>query len=97
MLIERGTFKVIRVNGAEETVAQRPTIDMVHAAIGCGCIDTVQIDRPNQTVMLVDDTGLIDGKPVNRKATMLYRAVCRPGTLGTIHGDVAICNDEDFA
>jgi hypothetical protein len=50
-----------------------------------------------EIVMMVDDTGMIDGKPINPKATELYRGVCRPGTPYSIHGDVAIVNDEDFA
>jgi hypothetical protein len=36
-------------------------------------------------------------KPVNEKATELYLARCKPGTTHQIVGDVAICNDEDFA
>jgi hypothetical protein len=47
--------------------------------------------------MIVDDTGMIDHKPVNAKATELYRAKCNPGTPFSIHGDVAIVNDADFA
>ena len=62
-----------------------------------------------ETVMLVDDigTGFVGTgpdaervgptKPVNAKATALYHSICRPGTTAQIHGDVAICNDLDFA
>jgi hypothetical protein len=39
---------------------------------------------------------MIDNKPVNQKATALYHAVCRPGTLHQIHGDVVIVSDRDF-
>jgi hypothetical protein len=40
--------------------------------------------------MFVDDTGMLDGKPVNAKTTALYHRVCRPGTLHQIHGVVVI-------
>ena len=40
---------------------------------------------------------MVDGKPVNPKATELYRAICIPGTMASIHGDVAIVWDGDFA
>jgi hypothetical protein len=35
--------------------------------------------------MFVDDTGMLDGKPVNAKATALYRAICKRGTEHQIH------------
>jgi len=41
-------------------------------------------------MMFVDDTGVIDGKSVNPKATALYHAVCRPGTVWKIRGDAVI-------
>jgi len=98
----RGSFKVICVDGTERTILGRPTIDRIHAALKVTCLDTVTLTRGihglASTVMMVDDTGLIDGKPINPKATALYRSVCRPDRQdGTIHGDVAIVNDEDFA
>jgi hypothetical protein len=40
--------------------------------------------------MFVDDTGMIDGEPVNPKTTALYHAVCKPGTIHCIHGEVVI-------
>jgi hypothetical protein len=58
--------------------------------IGCTSLDTVTIDRRKQAVMFVDDTGMIDVKPVNPKATELYHRVCKPGTVWAIHGDVVI-------
>jgi hypothetical protein len=57
---------------------------------GCDYLDTITIDRRCQMVMFMDDTGIIGGKPVNTKATAVYRAGCRPGTLHSIHGDVVI-------
>jgi hypothetical protein len=67
--------------------------------IGADMIDTVvlrHLGHPVQ-VMIVDDTGMIDGKPVNVKATELYHANCHPGTTHQIHGDVVVVPDDDFA
>jgi hypothetical protein len=94
--MEKGRFKIIRTDGTETDIEGKPTIRDLYAAIGCTCADTVTLDHKKRTVMFVDDTGMIDGKPVNGKATALYHSVCRPGTLHQIHGDVAIVNDRDF-
>jgi hypothetical protein len=93
----RGSYWIIRVDGSATLYEERPTLRQICAAIGCTVIDTVILDRKKEVVMIVDDTGMIDGKPVNAKATELYHAVCKPGTIWSIHGDVAIVNDEDFA
>ncbi len=99
--VRRGEYRIIRVDGSEMNVPQKPTLDRIHKAIGCDTFDTVLLkkgrDGTAEIVMLVDDTGMIDGKPVNPKATELYRAICKPGTPFSIHGDVAIVNDNDFA
>jgi hypothetical protein len=95
--MEKGSYKVIRVDGAETVHEGKSSIKDIAMLVGCNTLDTVTIDRKRRTVMFVDDTGMIDGKPVNPKATALYRAVCKPGTLHSIHGDVVICNDGDFA
>ena len=94
MKIKRGTYQILRVDGSEEFIERKPNLGTIKREIGCDCIDTVTIDRKFETIMIVDDTGMIDGKPVNPKATELYWKVCRPGAW-PIHGDVAICNDED--
>ncbi len=100
MRYPRGSYTSIRVDGSEETVQQRPTIAALHRAIGCDCMDSVCLSKTSdgqaETVMMVDDTGMIDGKPVNPKATELYHAV-RIGTPYSIHGIAVIVNDEDFA
>lgn len=111
--MERGQFKVIRTDGTEETFAIKPTNKLVKLAIGAETLDTVTLSRSGrgmaETIMLLDDigTGFVSTgfgfrrvgptKPVNDKATKLYWSVCKPGTTHQIHGDVAICNDEDFA
>ena len=94
--MEQGQYKVIRVDGTETVQHGKVSTAEIQRLIGCDALDTVTIDRKRQTVMFVDDTGMIDGKPVNPKATALYRAICRPGTLHFIHGDVVIANDKDF-
>jgi hypothetical protein len=91
-----GTYKVILVDGTETIHQDKPSIAEIMRLIDCDCLDTVTIDRKRQTVMFVDDTGMLDGKPVNAKATALYHAICRPGTVHQIHGDVVIVNDGDF-
>ena len=46
--------------------------------------------------MLVSDTGMLDGLPVNQTATAM-RDAARGHSPYAIHGDVAIVNDQDFA
>ena len=86
---------MIHVDGTEEMHYSKPTLDSIHKVIECDIYDAVTLDHKKEIVMLVDDTGLYT-KPINPKATALYRAICYPGTNGTIHGDVAIINDRDF-
>ena len=97
--IKRGQWLVIRVDGTEEPMEGAPTLDKVYRAIGCQSIDAVCLvkdhGRPT-VVMMVDDTGMVDHKPINAKATAM-RDVARGFSPFAIHGDVAIVNDEDFA
>ncbi len=96
-MIKPGTFKVIRTHGTETTYDRKPTIPEIMRLIGCEGLDTVTVDRERKTIMLVDDTGMLDGKPINAKATELYHGVCVPETEHQIHGDVVLVNDGDFA
>ncbi len=101
MTARRGEYLIIRTDGTEELIREKPTIETLHRAIGCGCIDAVNLDRkrPPETVMIVDDTGMIDHKPVNAKATALAQAAWKAAGRSSsysIHGDVAIVHDEDF-
>lgn len=57
-------------------------------------LDTVNLR--DGRVLVVDDTGMVDGRPVNVAATALYHAVCRPGTVYEIHGTACVARDEDF-
>ncbi len=103
MNIERGKWLVIRCDGSQEEKTWnggKASTLAIHTAIGCDCCDTVVLRKSADSmeaeiVMMVDDTGMIDGKPINQKATELYHQVRR--TPYSIHGDVAIVNDEDFA
>lgn len=95
--VKRGEYLLIRVDGTEELIQEKPSLQKIHRDISCDCFDTVILDHKQQIVMMVDDTGMLDGKPVNPKATDLYLTRCNPGTIFSIHGDVAIVNDKDFA
>jgi hypothetical protein len=88
--MKRGQYKIIRVDGTETVYEGKPAIGEISRLIGCDALDTVTLDRRRATVMFVDDTGMLDRKPVNAKATALYRARCKPGTVWAIHGDVVI-------
>lgn len=91
--------RVIRVDGTEEPLPHAVTMRRALDLIGADTIDTVSLKHlghPLQ-VMLVDDVGMVDGKPINAKATELYHANCRPGNPYSIHGDVVVVYDEDFA
>jgi hypothetical protein len=96
-LVEPGEFKIIRVDGNVTVHKAKATIRGIQQFIGASCLDSVILDRVNEQIMMVDDTGMCDGKPVNSKATALYHSICKPGTVHCIHGDVAIVNDGDFA
>ena len=89
--------KIIRINGAteEHDVPRHSAIREIRKLIGADCLDSVNLR--NGDVMLVDDTGMVDGKPVNPEGTKLYHGVCRAGTVHRIHGDVAVARDADFA
>jgi hypothetical protein len=94
--METGYIKVIRTDGTESIHQGKASVAEICRLIGCGTLDTVTIDRKRQTVMFVNDSGVLDGKPVNAKATALYHAVCKPGTVHQIHGDVVIVERPAF-
>lgn len=64
MIIPRGEWLIIRTDGTEEWRTDKPTSDVVHAAIGAELFDTVLLDKKAMTVMLVDDEGY-DTEPVD--------------------------------
>ena len=92
------TRRLIRTDGTEVPLDTPQSISSIQRLIGAECLDVVQLRHLGSPawVMLVDDTGMIDGRPVNAKATEMYHANCRPGTPYQIHGDVVIALDGDF-
>jgi hypothetical protein len=94
--IQRGSFKVLRVDGSEHIVPEKPNFKLIGEMIGADCFDTVRLKQYPPIVMVVDDIGAMRDKPVNEAATQLYLSVCKPGTTWQIRGDVAICHDHDF-
>lgn len=89
--------QILRVGGEMETLDMKKdrVFHELRKLIAADGFDTV--DLRDGRVMIVDDTGMVDGKPVNKEATELYWSVCRSGTTHPICGDVAIARDEDFA
>lgn len=90
---------VLKTDGtSQEYELPKPIrIERLQRLIGCDLFDSVNLR--DGRVMLVDDTGLIDGKPLNKEATKLYASVWRPELRDqlAIAGDVVIVVDEDFA
>lgn len=39
--VRRGEYRIIRVDGTEQLVEEKPTLDRVYQIIGCDCVDTV--------------------------------------------------------
>ena len=82
---------IIRVDGNEECMDLR--FREIAPAIGADAMDHVSLR--DGRIMLVDDLGHSKGLAVNRKATLLYHSVCKPGTVHAIVGDVAIIRDTE--
>jgi hypothetical protein len=94
--VDRGTYLIIRVGdtlATAELVRKKPSLQRIHEAIkppqglDFVCLSKGK-DGQAETVMGVDDVGLLDNKPRNELASLLYG--------GDIRGDVVICRDEDF-
>ena len=97
--VHPGEYRILNVDGTESLIDERPTIRRLLLQIGAETIDcvTLRMTRP-AIVMIVDDTGMLDHKPVNQKASELMRATRGgPDYPYDIHGNVAIVNDDDFA
>jgi hypothetical protein len=87
------THKLIRIDGTETILREKPSIDEVKHLIGCDTLDYVTLNRRADTLMFVDDNGIAAGKRVNPDATRRYLRICKSGTTHQIHGDVVIIND----
>jgi hypothetical protein len=97
--LKPGQWRIIRADGTETLIDEKPRLDAIRRSIGAETLCTVILTRHRweaEIIMLVDDTGANDGRPVNAKATKLYHAVCVPGTTWQICGDVALAFDSDF-
>jgi hypothetical protein len=73
--------KIVLTDGTETVRPGKPDYRQICEIIGCNGLDIVTPNRHNATIMFVDDTGMIDEKPVNAKATALYRANASPEQL----------------
>lgn len=91
--------KLIRASGETVTFDRPKSISAINQLLGATVCDTVALKHLGHPlhVMLVDDAGIEKDLPVNPEATKLYLANCRPGVQATIHGDVYVCPDDDFA
>lgn len=93
-------------------VTKKTATRQIDELIGAKCTDTVNLrdgrvmivdDNGYESECIEHGNGHFElrptraRKPVNAKATELYHAICVPGTMHQIVGDVAIANDEDFA
>ena len=89
--------RIIHADGTETALKHKRSMSEIASLIGADACDSVSLDhlgRPPQ-VMIVDDAGLIDGKPINAKATALYHG-SRPGSMYPVCGDAAVVFDRDF-
>jgi hypothetical protein len=94
--IEPGTWRIYRADGTQEEFTTKPSIRQVSSKLGYDTLDSVNLRGNGPTIMMVCDTGMIDGLPSNAKANEFMQAV-NPGYPYPICGDVAILNDRDFA
>lgn len=96
--MKQGAFKIIRVTGAEEEYNFRPTIPVLHDKLRIRGLTVITLKRDvaglPETIMLVDDTGALEHKPLNHKAMEVLKQY--KGYQYSIHGDCAIACDHDF-
>lgn len=91
--------KLIRVDGTEYPLEEKLSFTKIEEMIGATCLDMVTLApefADGVHVMVVDDTGCVDGKPINWKATELYWQKCGRRVDHEIHGDVVIVPDSDY-
>jgi hypothetical protein len=95
-VIARGHYQILRTDGSEAVVENRPTLDQLHRDLDCECTESIWIDREHETIMVIDDSGMLRKRPVNAKATAPVKQAYGQDYPYAIHGDVALVNDEDF-
>ena len=94
----KGKAKIIRADGAEESFSRKLPIREVQRLIGAPeGLDTVNLRDGH--VMFVGDESQVQDRPVNKKATEIFQGIYPLAKKNgrTIHGDVAIVWDEDYA
>lgn len=84
--------KLIRVDGSEIEITHPITFQWIKEQIGAHMLDFVML-KDGVHVMIVDDTGNVDGKEPNPKATALYYEKCGGPTDWKICGDVVVIPD----
>jgi hypothetical protein len=105
--LQRGTWLIITLDQKAQLIEGKPNIELLRRALStperkCECMDTINLElvgagrvRGSRIVMMVDDTGMLDGLPVNDLA--FYIANTIKAYPHDIHGTAVIVNDEDFA
>lgn len=86
--------RLIKTNGEETTVkpaGREFTNDELHQLINCEFLHGITLGGPEGLFMFIDDTGLIDGKPFNKKATEMVRKY-KPGYPFHVCGDVVVAS-----
>lgn len=76
-----GTFRWI-------TADRSHLLDAFHSALDCSCVECVCVSSDGILCAIVDESGIINGKPVNRYASILY-----PGAFSGsyLFGSVLFC------
>lgn len=90
--------KLIRADGTSKEIPGPMSIEYLRNLIKADTLDTVTLRHMGHPthVMLLDDAGHEKHSPINKEASELYWANCRPGTTHPIRGDVVVVLDEDF-
>src|SRR5262245_39896181 len=65
-------------------------LDSLYAAIGCQSVECVQLTTVWD--MWLDETGMVDGRVVNHRATLLAQSC---GVPGHVFGDVVVTGSND--
>jgi Domain of unknown function (DUF3846) len=82
---------LLKANGTEQPIADRLTLPVMQKLVG-GFVEFVTIGgTPDaRELLIVNETGLLDGLPPNVAATVLYRGT-PPRHDGVIVGDAIRC------
>lgn len=72
-----GTFRWISVDRSH-------LLESFYAALDCTCVECVRVSSDGILCAIVDESGIIDAKPINRYASNLY-----PGSY--LFGSVLFC------